>query len=105
MGRLIAAARRAESAAVVVATSKWSAMIGVVSECRSVNLELLAKQWLHRPNSTNRLARSTDVVSEKKRKKEKPSKRQAKFIGFFSHTQKDDSKDPGVKPPGDPPAH
>lgn len=43
MGQLIAAVRRAESTA--AATFKWSAMIAIVSECRSIKLELLAENW------------------------------------------------------------
>lgn len=113
MGQLIAAVRRAESTAVVVATSKWSAMIGVVSECQSIKLELLAKQRMHRPNSTNRLERSTDDhrqtdanVSEKNReKKKKILAKDSQSPTDFSHVLTYDSEDPGVEPPGDSPAH
>lgn len=43
MGRLIAAVRCAESTAAAAATLKWSAMIAIVSECRSIRSELLAE--------------------------------------------------------------
>lgn len=111
MGQLIAAVRRAESTAVVVATSKWSAMIGVVSECQSIKLELLAKQRMHRPNSTNRLERSTDghcqtdaIVSEKKREKKRKSlqkvlKDQLIFLTYSQMTQRTlESNHPAILP-------
>lgn len=93
MGPLIAAVRRAESAAVVVATSKWAAMIGVVSECQSIKLELLAKQRMHRPNSTSWLEQSTNgqthaVVPVKKEKKKKKLAKGWQSSTDFSHVLK-----------------
>lgn len=103
MGRLIAAVRCAESTTAAAATLKWSAMIAIVSECRSIRSELLVAQTkLDQPAAQKESKRSTD--GRHRTDEKKPCKGRQSSTDF-SFMLANDPKDSAAKPPGDPPAH